>query len=147
MRRDGARGRPDRAVPWSKAARRLMQINSLSVTIGTVFRSASGQVAIEEGRAPRLQQVELPDIDFRPREAGLATPGASTEFDFSVAAMAPSARHRRAAIAAVVLLTLAVVAVAPFAATQLPEIGSFVPVVEAIILATDLTTAILLFTQ
>src|SRR5262249_21103002 len=42
---------------------------------------------------------------------------------------------------------LAVVAVAPFAATQLPEIGSFVPVVEAIILATDLTTAILLFTQ
>jgi signal transduction histidine kinase len=64
-----------------------------------------------------------------------------------VAAIPPSPRHRRAALAAVVILTLAVAAVAPFAAMQLPEIGSFVPVVEAIILATDLTTAILLFTQ
>ena len=80
-------------------------------------------------------------------EAGLTQHGVSTGFDFSVAAMSPTLWHRRAALAAAALLTLAVVAVAPFAATQLPEIDSFVPVVEAIILATDLTTAVLLLTQ
>jgi signal transduction histidine kinase len=61
--------------------------------------------------------------------------------------MPPTLRHRRAALAAAVILTIAVVGVAPFAAAQLPRIDSFVPVVEAIILVTDLITAVLLFTQ
>ena len=73
--------------------------------------------------------------------------GVSTGFDFSVAAKPPTARHRRAALATVVILTVAVAAVVPFGATQLTRIDSFVPFTEAIILVTDLTTALLLFTQ
>ncbi len=73
--------------------------------------------------------------------------GVSIGYNFSVAAKPPTPQHRRAALVTVVILTIAVAVVAPFAADQLPRVDSFVPAVEAVILVTDIMTALLLFTQ
>jgi signal transduction histidine kinase len=76
--------------------------------------------------------------------AELAT---SDRLAFSAATVPPSPRQRQAALATATLLLVAFAALAPFAAIPLLRIDSFVPAVEAIILLTDLATAVLLFNQ
>ena len=71
----------------------------------------------------------------------------SDEFEFSVATMPPTLRHRQLALAVVAILLIAFGAVAPFATTPLPRIDGFIPAVLAIIFVTDLATAALLFGQ
>ena len=61
--------------------------------------------------------------------------------------MPPTARQRRLASALVIVLFIGFSVTAPFAATQLARIDSFVPAVEAINLVTDLVTAGLLFNK
>jgi hypothetical protein len=55
------------------------------------------------------------------------------------------AQEYRAALGCAAIVLLASAALAPFAARQLMRLDSFVPAVEAIILVTNLATAILLF--
>ena len=76
--------------------------------------------------------------------AELATPD---RLAFFAATVPPSLRQRQAALATAAMLIVAFAALAPFAAVRLLRIDSFVPAVEAIILLTDLATAVLLFHQ
>ena len=82
-----------------------------------------------------------------PREAGLAERAARDEFEYSVATLPPTLRHRHLAFAVVVVTLAAFGAVAPFAGLPLQRFDSFIPTVMAIIFVTDLVTAVLLFGQ
>ena len=77
----------------------------------------------------------------------MAERAARDEFEYSVAALPPTPRHRRLALAVVVVTLAAYGAVLPFSGTPLPRIDSFVPTVVAIAFVTDLVTAVLLFGQ
>lgn len=72
---------------------------------------------------------------------------AADEIELSIATMRPTLRQRRLAYTVVAMLAISFGAVAPFADKQLVRIDSFVPTVEAVILVTDFTTAVLLFSQ
>src|SRR5215469_16721349 len=61
--------------------------------------------------------------------------------------MSPTLRQQRSALAVVGMLSIAFVAIAPFATKQAVQIASFVPTIEGIIFVTSLTTAVLLFSQ
>jgi Membrane-associated sensor, integral membrane domain len=69
------------------------------------------------------------------------------EREFSIATTRPTLRQQQLAYAVVVILAIGFGAVAPFAGKQLVRVDSFVPTVQAIILVTDFTTAVLLFSQ
>jgi signal transduction histidine kinase len=77
----------------------------------------------------------------------MAEVATSERLAFSAASVPPSPRQRQAALATAAMLVLAFAALAPFATVRLLRIDSFVPAVEAIILLTDLATAVLLFHQ
>jgi hypothetical protein len=77
----------------------------------------------------------------------LAERAARDVFEYSVATMPPTPRHRQAAVAVVVVTLAAYGAVVPFATVPLPRIDSFMPTVLAIVFVTDLVTAVLLFGQ
>jgi signal transduction histidine kinase len=77
----------------------------------------------------------------------LAGQTVANEFEFSIATVPPTARQRRLATALIIVLFIVFSVTAPFAATQLARIDSFVPAVEAINFVTDLVTAILLFSK
>ena len=79
--------------------------------------------------------------------APLAGKKVADEFEFSIATVPPTARQRRLAVALIIVLFIGFSVTAPFAATQLARIDSFVPAVEAINIVTDLVTAILLFSK
>jgi signal transduction histidine kinase len=63
----------------------------------------------------------------------------------SVEALPASARHRRIAVAAVALLTLALCVTAPFAHVPLPRLQGFIPIIQGITFVADLITGVLLF--
>ena len=69
------------------------------------------------------------------------------ERELSIATMEPTLRQQRLALAIIAILSIGFAAIAPFAAKQLVRIDGFIPTVEAIILVTSLTTAVLLFSQ
>jgi signal transduction histidine kinase len=73
--------------------------------------------------------------------------GASDGFNFSIVTMPPAPRQKQLAAGVVAALLIGFLAVAPFAATRLPRLDSFVPTVEAMIFVADLATAALLFSQ
>jgi signal transduction histidine kinase len=77
----------------------------------------------------------------------LAEPTGRDHFEFSIATTPPTLRQRQLALATTAVLLVGFGTTVPFATTQLVRVDSFVPVVEAIILVTDLTTAVLLFGQ
>jgi signal transduction histidine kinase len=77
----------------------------------------------------------------------LAGQTVANEFEFSIATVPPTAQQRRLAAALVIVLFIGFSVTAPFAATQLARIDSFVPAVEAINFVTDLLTAGLLFSK
>jgi signal transduction histidine kinase len=77
----------------------------------------------------------------------LAGQTVADEFEFSIATVPPTARQRRLATALIIVLFIGFSVTAPFAATQLARIDSFVPAVEAINIVTDLLTAGLLFSK
>ena len=77
----------------------------------------------------------------------MAERAARDEFEYSVATLPPTPRHRRLAFAVVVVTLAAYGAVLPFSSTPLPRIDGFIPTVIAIIFVTDLVTAVLLFGQ
>ena len=79
--------------------------------------------------------------------APLAGKKVADEFEFSIATVPPTARQRRLAVALIIVLFIGFSVTAPFAATQLARIDSFVPAVEAINIVTDLVTAGLLFNK
>jgi signal transduction histidine kinase len=56
-----------------------------------------------------------------------------------------TAQQRRRTFTAVAVLFAALFAVAPFAKVRLPEGDGFIPAIQAVIVVTDLTTAVLLF--
>jgi hypothetical protein len=72
---------------------------------------------------------------------------ASDERELVIATMEPTSRQRRLALAIIGMLSIGFAAIAPFAGKQAVQIASFVPTVEAIIIVTSLTTAVLLFSQ
>jgi len=59
----------------------------------------------------------------------------------------PSPKQKRSALGVVAALAVALAIVAPFAATPLPRFAAFIPFLNAMILVTDLVTALLLFVQ
>jgi signal transduction histidine kinase len=65
----------------------------------------------------------------------------------SIATAVPSDRQRHLAMAVVLIVIAAFVSLAPFATTPLARVDSFVPVTQAIIMVTDLLTAVLLFNR
>jgi hypothetical protein len=69
------------------------------------------------------------------------------ERELSIATMEPTLRQQRLALSIIGLLSIGFAAIAPFAAKQVVQVGSFVPTVQAIIFVTNLTTAVLLFSQ
>lgn len=69
------------------------------------------------------------------------------EREVSIATMRPTLREQRLALAIIGMLSVGFAAIAPFAAKQVVQVGSFVPTVQAIIFVTNLTTAVLLFSQ
>jgi signal transduction histidine kinase len=68
-------------------------------------------------------------------------------FEFSIATRLPTSRQETFAAVVVCTLLIGSVAMAPFGNAQLPRSDGFVPMVEAIIFVTELTTAVLLFSQ
>ena len=79
--------------------------------------------------------------------AGMANREPRDEFDYSVATLRPTPRHRRLAFAVVVVMLAAYAALVPFATIPLPRIDSFIPTIAAIAFVTELVTAVLLFAQ
>ena len=77
----------------------------------------------------------------------MAERAAKDQFEYSIATLPPTLRHRRLAFAVVVVTLAAYGAVLPFSGTPLPRIDSFIPTVMAIAFVTDLVTAVLLFGQ
>ncbi|MGA7786896.1 MAG: MASE4 domain-containing protein [Xanthobacteraceae bacterium] len=77
----------------------------------------------------------------------MAGRGATDGLDFSIATIPPTPRQRKLAVGVVAVLLVGFAVVAPFAATRLPRLDSFVPTVEAIVLVADLATSALLFSQ
>jgi signal transduction histidine kinase len=75
------------------------------------------------------------------REGGLDEPGSW------LATLPATAQQRRRTLAVVALLFAALFAMAPFARVRLPETDGFIPAVQAVMVVTNLTTAVLLFTQ
>jgi signal transduction histidine kinase len=71
----------------------------------------------------------------------------AAERELSIATMRPTLPQQRLAFAIIGMLSIGFVAIAPFASKQMVQVGSFVPTVQAIIFVTNLTTAILLFSQ
>jgi signal transduction histidine kinase len=69
------------------------------------------------------------------------------EREVSIATMRPTLRQQRLALAIIGLLFIGFAAVALFGAKQVARIDGFIPTVEAIILVTNLITAVLLFSQ
>jgi signal transduction histidine kinase len=80
-------------------------------------------------------------------EKSLTEPPVADERELSIATMKPTLRQQRLALAIIGLLFIGFAAIAPFAAKQAVQVGSFVPTVQAIIFVTNLTTAVLLFSQ
>jgi signal transduction histidine kinase len=72
---------------------------------------------------------------------------AADERELSIATMEPTLRQQRLALAIIGILSIGFAAVAPFAAKQVVQVGTFVPTVQAIVFVTSLTTAVLLFSQ
>lgn len=64
-----------------------------------------------------------------------------------VATIPATAQQRRRTFAAVAVLFAALFAVVPFAKVPLPQGDGFVPATQAVIIVTDLTTSVLLFTK
>jgi signal transduction histidine kinase len=71
----------------------------------------------------------------------------ATDPSSSVASVPSTPRHRRLAIAAIGLILTAFAAVYPFALLPLRRVDGFIPGIQALICATDLITAILLYGQ
>jgi signal transduction histidine kinase len=71
----------------------------------------------------------------------------SNEIGFSVVTAHPTLRERQLALAAVAMVLVAFVAVAPFADIPLVHLDSFIPSFQVIVSITSIITAILLFGQ
>jgi hypothetical protein len=80
-------------------------------------------------------------------EKSLTEQTVADEREVSIATMRPTLREQRLALAVIGMLSVGFAAIAPFAAKQAVQVGSFVPTVQAIIFVTNLTTAVLLFSQ
>jgi signal transduction histidine kinase len=80
-------------------------------------------------------------------EKSLTEQTVADEREVSIATMRPTLREQRVALAIIGMLSVGFAAIAPFAAKQVVQVGSFVPTVQAIIFVTNLTTAVLLFSQ
>ncbi len=65
----------------------------------------------------------------------------------SIATAVPSDRQRQLAMAVVLIVIAAFVSLTPFATIRLARVDSFIPVTQAIIMVTDLLTAVLLFNR
>jgi signal transduction histidine kinase len=64
-----------------------------------------------------------------------------------IATMPATGRHRTIAVGVIVFLTVAAVAIAPFASIQVAQIDAFIPVLQTVLSVADLITATLLFAQ
>src|ERR1700732_3532983 len=72
---------------------------------------------------------------------------AGQDFPLIIATMPATARQRAIAVGIIILLTVAVAAIAPFASIQHPQVNAFIPVLQTVVSAADLVTATLLFAQ
>jgi len=73
--------------------------------------------------------------------------GARQDFPIVIAAMPISTRQRRIALSFIILLSIALVIVAPFARVPAARFDAFLPVVQTVMCVIDLITAALLFAQ
>jgi signal transduction histidine kinase len=71
----------------------------------------------------------------------------SNEFEFSVVTAHPTLRERQLAPAAVGMILVGSVTIAPFADTSLARLDSFIPSIQFIVSITGIITAVLLFGQ
>jgi Membrane-associated sensor, integral membrane domain len=71
----------------------------------------------------------------------------SSEFELSVVTAVPTPRERQLALAAVGMILVGSVTIAPFADTPLARLDSFIPSIQAIVSITSIITAVLLFGQ
>jgi signal transduction histidine kinase len=69
------------------------------------------------------------------------------ESGFWLATLPATARERRRTFVVVAVLFAALLVAAPFASLRLPEGDGFIPAVQAVIVVTNLATAVLLFSQ
>src|ERR1700746_3600552 len=92
-----------------------------------------------------MELAEVPKADFGTDR--LPEAGAGQDFPLIIATMPPTARQRAIAVGIIILLTVTVAAIAPFASIQLPQVNAFIPVLQTVVSAADLVTAMLLFAQ
>lgn len=69
------------------------------------------------------------------------------DFPVVIAAMPATAAQNRTAVGVIAVLLITAILIAPFANTQLARVDAFVPVLQTVLAAADLLTAILLFAQ
>jgi hypothetical protein len=69
------------------------------------------------------------------------------DFPLVIASMPATKRQRTAAVGIVIFLIVAAAVIAPFASIQLVRVDAFIPVLQTVVSAADLITAVLLFAQ
>src|SRR5947208_16043319 len=82
-----------------------------------------------------------------PEAAGNSVQTEGQDFPLVIATTAATDRHVTVAIGIVIVLTLAAAAIAPFAGISVARVDAFIPVLQTVLSAVDLITAILLFSQ
>src|ERR1700746_1870882 len=92
-----------------------------------------------------MELAEVPKADFGTDR--LPEAGAGQDFPLIIATMPPTARQRAIAVGIIILLTVTVAAIAPFASIQLPRVDVFIPVLQTVVSVADFVTATLLFAQ
>ena len=69
------------------------------------------------------------------------------DFPLVIATMPATERQRTIAAGIIILLTIAAAVIAPFASIQVARVDAFIPVLQTVVSAADLITAVLLFAQ
>ena len=93
-------------------------------------------------------QVHQADSGMPPLpEAAAEVQKEEQDFPLVIATMPATDRQRAIAVGIVILLIVAAAIIAPFASIQVARVDAFIPVLQTVVFAADLITAVLLFAQ
>jgi|tagenome__1003787_1003787.scaffolds.fasta_scaffold20973244_2 signal transduction histidine kinase len=87
---------------------------------------------------------EAPPLDTAARHSAQKE---EQDFPLIIANLPATGQQRSVAVAVAILLIVAAAGIAPFASIQVRRIDAFIPVIQTVLSAADLVTAILLFAQ
>ena len=99
-----------------------------------IWRHIGGEVA----REPLVQGKAIGQVSIQKEER---------DFPLIIANLPATGQQRSVAVGIAVLLIVAAASIAPFASIQVRRIDAFIPVIQTVLSAADIITAILLFSQ